>query len=60
VYQVCTAVECDVETLRQTLLTLLVFEALVCAAHGFPGMGDLLFGYGEEEWWNEVAERGEQ
>jgi len=36
---------------------LLIFETFVCAAHGFPGMGDFLFGHGEEEWGNEVAKR---
>jgi len=39
---------------------LLVFEALVCATHGFSGMGNFLFWYGEEEWWNEVAKRREK
>jgi len=36
---------------------LLIFEAFVCTAHGFPGMGDFLFRYGEEERRDEVAKR---
>ena len=40
--------------------TLLIFEALVCTAHGFSGMRHFLFWYGEEEWWDEVAEGREK
>jgi len=39
---------------------LLIFEALVGTAHGFSGMRDFLFWYGEEEWWDEVAEGREK
>ncbi len=43
-------------TLQKFLPTLLIFKALVCTAHRFPGMGDFLFGYGEEKWRDDVAE----
>lgn len=39
---------------------LLIFEALVCTAHGFSGMRDFLFWHGEEEWRDEVAEGREK
>lgn len=47
-------------TLWRLLPTLLIFEALVCTAHSFPGMRDFLFGYGEEEWRDDVAEGREK
>ena len=45
---------------KQLSPTLLIVEALVCTAHGFSGMRDFLFWYGEEEWWDEVAEGREK
>ena len=45
---------------KQLSRTLLIFEALVCTAHSFSGMRDFLFWYGEEEWWDEVAEGREK
>ena len=55
-HQVCRDVESVTDTLWRFLPTLFIFEALVCTAHSFPGMRDFLFGYGEEEWRDDVAE----
>ena len=48
-HQVCMDVKSVASTLQKLLPTLLVFEALVCTAHSFPGMRDLFLRYGEEE-----------
>ena len=56
-HYVCTVVENNKRHSPEKSLTLFIFETLVGTTHSFSGMGYFLFGYGKEEWRNEVAKR---